>query len=222
MKAPQPPADLRARVLDAARTMPATPRAIVKRESTLVMLLGAAAIVVTFFAIGGADLRTRPPAFLATTALGWSAIAAAATWAGAMRGGQMLGRSGALLLTAALATGPSLLAWMIVGTHLWPGTVGYEAPMKAHLVCFALVGAMGLGPLVALAALRRRSDPVSPRASGAALGAVAGAWAGVMGDLHCPVSDALHVAIGHVAPVLFFALVGALLGRRVLGLRAYR
>ena len=38
-------------------------------------------------------------------------------------------------------------------------------------------------------------------------------------NLHCPVSDAMHVAMAHILPVVVFALAGALVGRRVLGLR---
>jgi hypothetical protein len=47
------------------------------------------------------------------------------------------------------------------------------------------VGLVGrAGPLIAFARLRRASDPVSPRPTGAALGAAAGAW-----------GDATHVPI---------------------------
>ena len=38
-------------------------------------------------------------------------------------------------------------------------------------------------------------------------------------DLHCPVSDGIHVVMAHVLPVVIFAAAGALLGRRVLGVR---
>ena len=211
------PADLRARVLSAAQASPAPARAAVQRGTLVTLLVGVAALLVVF-AVGGADLKTRPPAFVAMTAGGWALIAAAATWAGVARGGKMLGRSAAILVLAALVIGPSFMAWMLLGTTMWPGTLGYDAPLRAHLVCLAFVCAMAIGPFLALAVMRRASDPVHPRATGAALGAVAGAWAGVMGDLHCPVSDAIHVGIGHVLPVVLFAIVGALVGRRVLGI----
>jgi hypothetical protein len=218
MKTDLPP-DLRARVLAAAAASPAPARASVQRATLAALGIGMAALLVVFFALGGADTTTRPPAFLATTFGGWVAIAGVATWLGLGRGGKMLGRSGAVLVTAALATGPGLLAWMLVGTSMWPGTLGYDVPLRGHLVCLAFVTAMAIGPFLALVAIRRASDPVHPRATGMALGAVAGAWAGVMGDLHCPVSDALHVGVGHVLPVLVFGAVGALLGRRVFGVR---
>jgi hypothetical protein len=212
------PADLRARVLAAAVVKPAPTRAAVQRTTLTALGVGVAALLGVFFACGGADMETRPPAFLAMTFGGWAVIAAVATWIGAARGGKMLGRSGAILVVATLATGPGLMAWMLLGTSMWPGTVGYDAPLPAHLACLAFVAAMAVGPFVALTLIRRGSDPVHPRATGAALGAVAGAWAGVMGDLHCPVSDALHVGVSHVLPVLLFAAVGVLLGRRVFGL----
>lgn len=217
---PELPKGLRSRVLAAAKASPAPPRAAVQRGTALAMLLGMASLVAVFFFFGGADLKTRPPAFLAMTAAGWAAIAAATTWAGAARGGSMLGRSTGLLVAAILATGPGLMLWMHLGTSMWPGTLGYDAPLRAHLVCLGFVAAMALGPFVALAVVRRGSDPVHPRVTGAALGAVAGAWAGVMGDLHCPVSDAVHVGIGHILPLVIFALVGWVAGRRVFGLDA--
>jgi hypothetical protein len=217
---PELPADLRSRVLAAAKASPAPARAAVQRGTALALVLGAVALVFVFLFFGGADLKTRPPAFLAMTLAGWTAIAALTTWVGAARGGNMLGRSTSLLVAAIVATGPGLMLWMHLGTSMWPGTLGYDAPLRAHLVCLSFVAAMALGPFVALAVVRRHSDPVHPRVTGAALGAVAGAWAGVMGDLHCPVSDAVHVGIGHVLPVLLFALVGWLAGRRVFGLDA--
>ena len=74
--------------------------------------------------------------------------------------------------------------------------------------------------LAAFLFLRRGSDPVHPRASGAALGAAAGAWASVLIHLHCPVAATDHVLLGHLAPVLFLSLAGVLVGRRLLGVRA--
>ena len=220
MKADLPTPDLRARVLEAARARPSPPRAEVRRSTFVSLLFGFAALAVVFFSLGGADLRTRPPSFLAMTLAGWVAIAAVATWAGAWRGRSMLGRKTELLVGAAVATGPGLFAWMLLGTSMWPGTLGYRTSLAAHFVCFAMVVAMTIGPFLAFAYVRRATDPVHPRATGAALGAVAAAWAGVMVDLHCPVSEAIHVSIGHVLPIVVFAILGALVGRRVFGVRA--
>jgi hypothetical protein len=215
---PRLPAALRAKVLAAARAAPSPARPAVQRAAIATVALGFAALALVFAFVGGADLTTRPPAFLATTLIGWGVLAIAATWGGATRGRSMLGRSAPVLGLVALATGPAFLAWMIVGTMLWPGALGFTPTPRLHVACFAATLAMALGPLVALAIVRRGGDPRHPRASGAALGAVAGAWAGLMIDLHCPVSDALHVTLGHVVPIVALAAVGAILGKRVLGL----
>jgi hypothetical protein len=46
------------------------------------------------------------------------------------------------------------------------------------------------------------------------LGAAAGAVAGVALHLFCPHFDAIHLVVGHVAPIAAFAMVGALLTPR--------
>lgn len=74
-------------------------------------------------------------------------------------------------------------------------------------------------PLLALIVVRRGSDAVHPAATGAALGAACGASAGVMVEMWCPVSEVRHVAIGHVAPIIALAVVGAALGVRLLAIR---
>ena len=50
------------------------------------------------------------------------------------------------------------------------------------------------------------------------MGAAAGAWGGVMIDLHCEIAHEMHVALAHVLPVVVLAAVGAIVGRRVLGI----
>ncbi|MSQ81980.1 MAG: DUF1109 family protein [Myxococcales bacterium] len=60
----------------------------------------------------------------------------------------------------------------------------------------------------------------APSWTGAALGAAAGAWAGVFVDLWCPLSNAEHVAGGHALPMLILVAVGAVAGVKVLGLRS--
>jgi hypothetical protein len=40
-----------------------------------------------------------------------------------------------------------------------------------------------------------------------------------MVELWCPVATPAHVALGHVLPIVVMALVGALLGARVIAIR---
>jgi hypothetical protein len=219
MKPSGPPDSLRARVLEDATRVPSPPRAATRRYDAATIAAGIALLAIVFAVIGGADFSTRPLPFLVLTLVGWVAIALLATWGGVGRGGSMLGRSARVLVTVAVVTGPGLLAWMLLGTSMYPGTMGFPASVRLHVACFASTVLMAVGAFAALVIVRRGTDPVHPRVSGAALGAVAGAWAGVMIDLHCPVSDTLHVAMAHLVPELVLALTGALLGRRLLGVR---
>jgi hypothetical protein len=75
------------------------------------------------------------------------------------------------------------------------------------LIVAAIVIALALtGFLFAL----RRAVPVSVRLRGAALGAAAGAWAGLALLFFCPAAERLHLLVGHSLPVLAATLLGAL------------
>lgn len=216
------PSDLRARVLHAAKSEPSPDRARVRRS--LVAAIGAGALVslAVLFVVGGPDFTARPPAFLALTVAGFCAIAALATWGGVARGQSMLGRPRSWLVTIAMVTAPSLFAWVVMGTSIWPETrATAPADMARNIGCFVVMMLLALGPFAALMLSRRASDPVNPRATGGAVGAAAGAWAGVLIHLHCPVSVTMHVALSHVLPIVIFSLIGTLVGRRVIGLKVF-
>ena len=57
-------------------------------------------------------------------------------------------------------------------------------------------------------------------AGGAALGVASGACAGLMVILWCPVAAPVHMAIGHVLPIVALAMIGSVLGHHVIALRA--
>jgi hypothetical protein len=38
--------------------------------------------------------------------------------------------------------------------------------------------------------------------------------------MHCPLGQPMHVALAHVAPVVIYAAIGALVGSRLFGVRA--
>ena len=61
----------------------------------------------------------------------------------------------------------------------------------------------------------RRSDPVTPRATGAAFGAGAGLGSALLVDLWCPVAYVPHLLLGHVLPIAILSLAGALIGGRL-------
>lgn len=213
-----PPPDLRAAILAQAKRTP-SPDAAATRSARQLAILAGAAVALASFAFFGPKLGGRPMPFVAISAAGWAAIALGASVAAAARRRTMLGLARSALASIALAAAPVLYAWVMGCTMAWPDVRDATGSLHAHVVCFLSTSLFAIGPFVALALLRRGSDPVHPRATGAAIGAAAGAWGGVLIDLHCPLVGPAHVAIGHVLPVLLYAALGALAGSRLFGVR---
>jgi hypothetical protein len=219
-QAPLPPADLRARVLDAARREPVRPRASGVRGRVLAVAMGFALPVAIAACLGGPGTGGRPLGYVVLVAASWTALAGLATWAGVSRGRSMLGRPLAWRILVAALTPVVLLAAALVGGLLWPSTLTGDPTLHGPLICDVFTTLFAAGPLVAFAVVRRRSDPVAPRLSGAALGAAAGAWGAVGIALHCADATPGHVAVGHVLPVVLAAVIGLLVGNRVVAIRA--
>jgi hypothetical protein len=76
------------------------------------------------------------------------------------------------------------------------------------LRCLTVSAAVGLLVLLAFTAALRRSAPVASRLRGAAVGAAAGAWAGLSVFVFCPAVELRHLLVGHVLPIAVFTLVG--------------
>jgi hypothetical protein len=74
--------------------------------------------------------------------------------------------------------------------------------------CLTVSAAVGLLVLLSLTAAVRRSAPVASRLRGAAVGAAAGAWAGLSVFIFCPATEYRHLLVGHVLPIAAFTLVG--------------
>jgi hypothetical protein len=218
MSATLPP-DMRTAILERARKTPSPHRSQTKRANAIAIVLGIATAV-TMIAALGLTLGGRPMPFVALTAIGWAAIAFATSMVGEGRGKTMLGRARIVVVIAALVAAPAIFAWIMGCTIGWPEMRGGVGTLRQHVACLLATLLLSTGPLVALAFVRRASDPVHPRATGAAIGAAAGAWGGVLIDMHCPLVEPMHVALAHVAPVLIYAAIGALVGFRLFGVRA--
>ncbi len=74
--------------------------------------------------------------------------------------------------------------------------------------CLFVATAVGVPILAILAAALRRAVAVSSRLRGAALGAAAGAWAGLAVFAFCPSGSLQHLLVGHVLPIAIFTLFG--------------
>ncbi len=214
--------DLRSRVLAEVRRQPTPARPAMRRR-----LLVGLAITLVFEAfllvlIGGLHAGDRPVWLIAGNASVAMVVALITTWLAFGRGRSMVGRPRAVVIGVAALVVPALLASIAL---LNEGTSAFERglpPPGNHAQCFGLTALFSLVPLALLVLARRGSDPVHPTATGAALGASAGAWAAVAMAIVCPYSEIGHELIGHLAPILLIVLLGAWTGRSIVGLGGAR
>jgi hypothetical protein len=179
---------------------------------------------------GGIPTQDPPLGFVVTLEFMWFLVACVATWAGIARGRSMLGRSSASKLGVATVTPVALVITWLAVAFIWRRAVLPIAWLEAmtdgalvvhfHVSCALMSVVYAAGPLLAFLAIRRRRYPVTPRLTGAAFGAVAGVWGAVVHFPFCACTSPLHMALGHVLPVVGLAALGALAGDRVLGVRA--
>lgn len=217
-----PPESLKLRVLEAVRQHP-VPRRTDRLPSTL-GLAALAAVAMTavvqwaprlFGEVGGvAHAVGRPAASGVWILAGTVVLALSATWLVLPFRRSMLSPPRSLLLGVAIGVPLLVGAWLV----LWHTT--YDDPFtRSGWRCFALTVATAPWPFAALAYASRRVDPRHPGTAGAALGAVAGAWAAVMVELWCPLAVHEHILVGHVLPLLVLSLAGAAIGVRTFRLR---
>jgi hypothetical protein len=222
MSAPLPPPDLRARVLAAARSEPARSRASGTQRRALAIALGFTAALGFGAFVASPKLGGRPAGYVILLTAAWMSVAVVASWGALSRGRSMLGRPIAQRIGIALVTPVALIGAALVGNMLWPQTVGGYPGLVKDALCAAFTMMFAAGPLVAFLMVFRRSDPVAPGLSGAALGAAAGAWGAFGIELFCNCPAPGHVILGHVLPVLLLALIGAAIGGRALRVVAVR
>jgi hypothetical protein len=215
-----PPADLRARVLAAARAEPVAARAGWERRVGILAVAGAAFSVGTLWIIGGPSVDGRPVGYYATVVAVWALIGVIATWAGVSRGRSMLGRPASWRLSVAVLTPVALATGALLAGLVWPSTFSGASDLRHHVICAGCTVLMAIGPLAAFALLRRGSDPVAPGLSGAALGAAAGAWGATCIELRCGLATVDHVLLGHVLPVAALVVLGVIVGSRFVAVRA--
>jgi len=215
------PPDVRAQVLGEALRKPSLDASATRRTNAVAVALGVATAM-TMVGTLGVSLGGRPLPFVIVSAVGWAAIAAVATLLGGLRGGSMLGRTRRTVLLVGIAAAPVVYAWVMSCTLGWPEVREPAGKWQQHVACLVATLLLSLGPVIALAFVRRGTDPVHPRATGAAIGAAAGAWGGVLIDMHCPLVHPLHVAVAHVMPIVLYAALGALLGARLFGVARER
>ncbi len=207
---PPLPPELRDRILAAVEREPVPARAAGTRRSVIAVVIGFGSLLASL-AYLGVRPHGRPSGYILGLFLAWLPIAAVATWAGVSRGRSMLGRpAGWLVAVIALTPVALMAAWSGIAMA-WPSTLHDASGLHQHVVCDIATLMFSVGPLLAFGAVRRRSDPVTPRLTGAAIGTAAAAWGALALHLVCGFTAPVHILLGHVIPIVLVALVGTVL-----------
>ncbi|MGE5346526.1 MAG: NrsF family protein [Acidithiobacillales bacterium] len=179
----------------------------------------------------GVALWVPTAAFVVLLVLGLRPDAAALGWLGTW--GAVLTEAAAGLVLVALALAASVpargvpqggalallgVALLVFGARAWlvhvaiPGVSVPNPWLSMGPACFFLTAAIGLTALAIVAALVRRTAPLTASFAGLLGGAGAGILAEGVYQLHCGISDLRHVLVWHGGAIVVLALVGLLLG----------
>ncbi|MGH8665034.1 MAG: NrsF family protein [Burkholderiales bacterium] len=127
--------------------------------------------------------------------------------------------------------GPKALSLALVAGLVAPisALLVLESPVHAHdfgvlaveispwgLRCLVIATIVGMFALASFAMALRRAVPAASGLRGAAVGAAAGAWAGLTVFMFCPSSDFQHLLLGHVLPIVAFTILGSVFLPRAL------
>jgi len=211
---------LRAQLAQMVAERPSATHAQAERRTRVLVGLGGLWLLLGTGAIG-VHWGTRSETWTLLSLAGFAACGILGTTLALSRGSSGFGRSRPLLAALSAVIPLSLLLLVVVWD--WANPQSLEpalVPWSAHRQCLLSSLVLGLGPFAGFMWARRNSDPVRPGATGALLGAAAGSLAGVAMDLHCAQTQMLHLVLGHVLPVALMALLGAGLGRWLLGMHA--
>jgi hypothetical protein len=210
------PPELKQRILAATAEIPSPTQHETLRARVWLFACGVVGALAIFFMEGGARMTPRPPSLVALTSLGTIAIVAIAVWLLFTRGQSVVGRPVSLLIGTTVASSLLFVVWRYgVSAHYgltesWPARPGFR--------CLSLGVATGLPPLLAALLSWRRGRRVTPITTGAAFGAGAGLGSAFLVDLWCPVSYFPHLLLGHLLPIALLAVLGGVLGWRLLRL----
>jgi hypothetical protein len=217
------PDHLRARVRDAIQStssMRGRTRERIVVASLLVPTMTVAVAMLTSMLvydhpIAGLSIAVEHGPMLVVVLAALIAVACGVTFIATSRGTSGLGPSALTLAIVALVVAPLYAALMLpmpLHTHemaSWPGISAWGAR------CFALAALVTVAALTLFASALRHAVPSAPRVRGAALGAAAGAWAGLAVFVFCPSGEQQHLLFGHVLPVLVATLGGIAVARFV-------
>lgn len=208
-----PPA-LRARVLGSVRARPSPTRAVVRRRALVVALAFSFALLAV--CVQGVPLDRRPAGALAAGALWYALVFALTARALVWPRGRALWPARGVLRAVVGGTPAALALHAVASSALGPPAPPPGDPPAAALTCALASAVLGVVAFAGLVAAYRASDPATPGLSGAALGALAGAWVALSQQLQCPFGDPAHVLATHVLPVVALSFLGWVVGRLAL------
>lgn len=97
------------------------------------------------------------------------------------------------------------------------GFEGFAQDTSEHgLGCLIAGTAWGLVTFMAMMAWLRRGAPTSPDRAGLVAGLAAGSIGAFAYSLHCPFNDLVHIGLWHSGAALVFAVIGRVVGPRLL------
>lgn len=122
------------------------------------------------------------------------------------------------LQTIALAAAPTLLAVAVIAELLVVPAGQWEARLVGDnsLICLPAIVLLSLPLLAAALMALRQGAATSPGAAGAAAGLVAGGLAAALYAMQCTDDSPLFVGVWYSIAIAAVALLGAMLGRRLL------
>ena len=176
--------------------------------ATLLIVIAASQLVYGEWAAGlsvAVDSRSSMVAVGAATLLLASVATLASVWRN--RGG--FGLPNAALAALAVLMAPVYAMFAVLFAQHVPSGDVVVSPWGAR--CLAIAALVGTIALVAFGWALRRAAPEATGGRAAAVGACAGAWAGVAVFFFCPSADQPHLLLGHVLPVAILTIAGALL-----------
>ena len=183
------------------------------KRALFVLGIGVASALLVVISYGGAGLQGLAKHVVGTVVTAVVAVLATLAIAGSFtpKLQAKLGRSQRALVLATL-----VVAWTVyLASNITDQALGtaLAGPAIGCWLRSLLAGLVGCG---AFLYIFRRTDPWTPRISGALLGACAGTIASAGVGIPCPSETGGHLMVGHWLAVPLLALFGAIVARRVL------
>jgi hypothetical protein len=114
---------------------------------------------------------------------------------------------------------PVVVLWGLAVWVLWQAPPGARAALvwgQTWRVCTILIVVLAVPVFIAALVAMKRRAPTRLRTAGAAAGLASGATAAMVYCLHCPEMSPAFVGVWYVLGIAAMALVGALIGPKVL------